>query len=352
MPGASVIDAGEVRRIVRDELASNVPVDENGIPSPDVTPVYRAPSRTEVEPKQQAFGEEQARHLMEVAIQRVIDAMPEPPPAPEPLRVVVVERRDGTRTEVQGDRHPLYSRLLRYVASGMHVYLYGAPGGGKSTAAHQAATDLGRQYGYLSLAPMTPESRLVGFLDAGGTYRETPFFKCYTQGGVFCLDEMDNANDAMLTALNGALENGKAAFPCGIEDRHPDFVVVATGNTAGYGGTRGHAGRRAMDAATRERFAYVPWTYDETFERKLALAVHPTCDVWINWVQAARKHCVQHHPDVVVSPRASIRGAQLLRDGAVETSMELAEAVVFKGLEASQVTRIVGACPLPALVQA
>jgi len=295
-----------------------------------------------------AASDAAVKRVVEDAIKRVIAAMPQEPEAPPHITINV---RDGEQREVEGERHPLFARLLRYVAGGSHVYLYGAPGGGKSTAARQAAEDLGRPFGYLSLAPMTPESRLVGFLDASGQYRSTPFYDCYTQGGVFCLDEMDNANDGVLTSINGALENGHAAFPCGIRERHKDFVMVATGNTAGYGGVRGHAGRRAFDAATRERFAYIPWTYDEGFEERLALAAHAEAGDWVRWVRAVRRHCAQHHPDVVVSPRASIRGAELLRDGAVETPSELAEAVLFKGLEEAQRTRILAAVPLPTVLE-
>jgi len=193
-------------------------------------------------------------------IQRDIDEVK------EVEHIVVLAKPGDVRVKIEGHRHPLFARLLRYCSAGTHVYLYGAPGGGKSTAARHAADALGRQYGYLSLAPMTPESRIMGYMDAQGVFRDTMFFKCYTEGGIFCIDEMDNANDALLTALNGALENDIASFPNGVFPAHKDFVLVATGNTAGYGGTRGHAGRRAFDAATRERFAYIPWVYDEPFE--------------------------------------------------------------------------------------
>jgi cobaltochelatase CobS len=319
-------DEAKVRSIVQEELL--------GLGAKPTTPQH--PPTPHVPPSNtSAVDEAKVQAIVNSAVAAL---------KPQVERTVIMQRTDGEQVQVEGYVHPLFPRLLRYLRSGVNVYLYGAPGGGKSHAAAQVATVLGRQYGYISLAPMTPESRIMGFL---GVYVSTPFYRCYTEGGVFCIDEMDNANDALLTALNGALENKRAAFPNGVFDRHKDFVLVATGNTAGYGGTRGHAGRRAFDAATRERFAYIRWTYNEDMERGIATALFPGIGPWIEWVRSARSYCATQFPDVVVSPRASIKGASLLADGAVESSEELADALVFRGLEEAQRTRILSACPLP-----
>ena len=242
-------------------------------------------------------------------------------------------------------QHECFARLLKRVMRRKHVYLYGGPGSGKSTAGFKVADALGLRHGYISLTAQTGESRLMGYMDATGNYIKTEFFTCYTQGGVFVIDEADNASANLLTSLNGALANGHAAFPCGNMPRHADFVCIATGNTCGWGANPMFPERRPMDAAFRERFAFIEWGYDETFEKSLALAFNPNASTWIKWVQSTRKYAASTYPKLMVTPRASIEGAQMLLDG--ETYPVIADELIFKGFDKDSVTRILAACPLP-----
>jgi len=113
----------------------------------------------------------------------------------------------------------------------VHVYLYGAPGGGKTTAAKLIAAALKTPLYALALNAATPEYRLTGYLDATGTYRTTGFRRGYENGGLVLLDEIDNASGNLLTSLNTALENGFLEFPDGTVLAHPEFHLIATGNT-------------------------------------------------------------------------------------------------------------------------
>lgn len=241
--------------------------------------------------------------------------------------------------------HKELETLMTAVATGDHAYLYGPPGSGKSTGAMHAAEALQRAYGYISLNPQTPESRLLGYMDANGVYRATIFFKLYTEGGVFCIDEMDNASAALLTTLNSLLENGKGAFPHGVFDRHPDFIVVATGNTTGRGGNKMFPERRAFDAAFAERFVFIFWGYDEVMERNVALATNGNAAAWVTWVQKVRAFAVQHDPQLVVSPRATFKIAKYLKT--TMKPLAIVEMVLFKGIEAQRKDRILSANPLP-----
>lgn len=260
---------------------------------------------------------------------------------------ITVARPDDTARDIDS-AHKDMPRLLYLLSKRLHAYLWGPPGGGKSHAAKQAAEALGLGYGYISLNPQTPESRLLGFIDATGTYRDTPFYRAYKHGGVFCIDELDNAHPALLNTLNGLLENGLAAFPCGMVERHVDFVLVGTGNTNGRGGNILYPERRALDSAFAERFVFVRWEYDTRLETALVKAVNPNAGAWLKWCRAVRKHTLAENIRVHVTPRASVRGAMLLADSGW-TIADIAEAQVFKGIGEDTVARLLEKNPLPAL---
>jgi hypothetical protein len=279
--------------------------------------------------------------LDENAVQSLIDKAIDA--ARVPVRIEVKNTDTGAVKQIERP-HQSIKTLLYFVGKRQHVYLYGPAGSGKSTAAHQVADALNLQFGYVSLNPQTPESRILGFIDAGGTYRETPFYRCYRDGGVFCIDEMDNASAALLTTLNSLLENGHGAFPNGIVPRHENFVLVATGNTNGRGANPMFPERRPFDVAFAERFTFMLWDYDTTLERDVTLAINPNAGAWLKWIGELRAYCGKHHPRVLVSPRASFKGAEYLKDSGLSPT-EIAEAVIFKGLDRDTVANILRAVP-------
>jgi len=107
--------------------------------------------------------------------------------------------------------------------------------------------------------------------NANGTDHRTPLWEAYEGGGVVLLDEVDNGNPNLLAALNSALSNGHCVFGSGtVVERHPDFRVVATANTAGLGPENGFIGRNGVDLATRDRFVTVQVPIDDMLEDALA----------------------------------------------------------------------------------
>lgn len=269
---------------------------------------------------------------------KVLEFMPRP-------FIIEVKSPDGKINQISHPHHQLKT-LLYIIQKRKHVYLWGGPGSGKSTATQQVATAMGLPFGYISLNPQTPDSRLLGFIDASGVYRETVFAKIYKNGGVFCIDEMDNASAGLLTTLNSLLENGHGAFPDGIHPRHPDFILVAAGNTAGKGASLAFPDRMPFDAAFAERFIYMNWEYDEVMERQVALAINSDAVEWVDFIQSLRKYCKETHPEIIVTPRATFHGASFLLDGVLDTK-EIAEAVIFKGLDPDTVKAVLKAVNLP-----
>lgn len=261
---------------------------------------------------------------------------------PTPIEIHNRDTGEVKRLEVT---HKLFTRVLYHVRKGHNLYLWGPAGSGKSKCAQQVADALDVAYGYISFNRMTPESRIMGFIDATGVFRDPEFYRIYTNGGVFCIDELDNGNPALLTSLNAALENGFAAFPCGTVKRHENFVLVCTGNTPGRGATAQYQ-RVKLDDATPERFIYIQFGYDETLERTISLARNPKATAWVAWVQSVRAYVVEHRIELIASPRASMYGADMLHDSGLEID-EIAESALFKGLDRDTVRKIVDACPYP-----
>lgn len=265
-------------------------------------------------------------------------------------RRVVIE--DKTRNvEVKLDSaHEMLPKLVALVNRRKHVLLWGDSGSGKSHTAAAIAEALGLPFYYVSLANQTPEYRLTGTMTANGEYSPTPFFHAYTKGGVFCIDEIDAANDNLLTSLNSALANGHASFPVvGQVARHPDFVCICTANTPALGASQTFTSRRPLDPATRDRFAFLRWDIDPKLERELTLARNPQAESWVAWIQAVRAYAKTNFPKLIVTMRAAIDGAELLQDSDVWTVSEIAEMVLFRGIDQDSVRKILGAHPLPTM---
>jgi MoxR-like ATPase len=266
-----------------------------------------------------------------------------------------VTRRDGVTVDA-GVQHNYFPRLLDLMTRGESIYIWGPPGTGKTQGAIEAAKALGLDYAVISMSPTSPASKLEGFLDAQGRFTNPDFYRLYTKGGVFVVDEMDNMSASAATTLNSALANGVASFPCGMVHRHQDFVFVGTGNTPGRGPTPQFPERRKLDTASLSRLRFLFWPPDLKLEVSLAVAHAGGKDAaatrWAEWVQGVREYLAR--PDcgigdpVYCDMRAIIAGAREIAAPADWVTIPgLAEDVVFKGLTADKVARILAAVPLP-----
>jgi hypothetical protein len=230
---------------------------------------------------------------------------------------------------------PLLIKLISVHGANGHrpnVYMHGPAGSGKSTAARQASEVLKLPYGYISLNPQTPDSRLLGYMHAGGEYVKSEFFQRYTEGGVFCIDEIDNAAASLVTTLNGLLENGHGAFPHGVFTRHKDFVCVCTANTIGRGGDINYPERRALDGAFLERFLFLAWEYDTDLTKAIVTGIlGGAAAEFMAWVNGEARDMQTRYPTLIVSPRAHIQGAVLEKMGLSRN--QIRPMVIARGLK-------------------
>jgi len=207
-------------------------------------------------------------------------------------------------------RHYVFPDVLTAVDQNIPVALIGPAGSGKSTICKQVADALKLKY-YLQNA-VSGAHELTGYMDAQGRYIPTSFRDAFEKGGLILVDEMDSSDPGALKWMNTALANGYAMFPDhpDVLYKHKDFRVIAAANTTGQGADRMYVGANQLDASTLDRFVFIDFQYDTKLELLVAGDIK-----WTEYVQRVRKAAMAENVRIVISPRASIYGAKLLKAG-------------------------------------
>lgn len=164
--------------------------------------------------------------------------------------------------------HDKFSTIKACIENNIPVYLAGPAGSGKNHTLEQIAKQLDLEFYFTN--SVQQEYKLTGFIDAGGKYHETEFYKAFVNGGIFFLDEMDASIPEVLVLLNAAIANKYFEFPNGKVNAHKNFRVVAAGNTMGNGADEMYTGRMVLDQATLDRFAVIEFDYCEKIEMALS----------------------------------------------------------------------------------
>ncbi|HYF97199.1 MAG TPA: AAA family ATPase [Patescibacteria group bacterium] len=254
-------------------------------------------------------------------------------------------------------QHQHFPLLLAAMRAGVPAMLHGEAGSGKSQAAINASSLLGLMFRSLSLSPTTSDTKFYGYQDAAGNYRPTGFREIYEDGGVFLFDELDNAHPSAATAINFALSNEQATFPDTTIELHKKARFVAAANTIGRGATAQYVGRAPIDAATRDRFAFIPWDIDEQLERAMVEKDFipdnqvdiseggiPEAKKWRELVVKYRNAFSESGIQQVCSPRATIYGVKLANAGVGMNWLK--ELCIYRGLpehDRAQIDRRVAA---------
>jgi MoxR-like ATPase len=225
-------------------------------------------------------------------------------------------------------QHEAFDHIFTLTKEKLNPLLVGPAGCGKTEMAIKIAEKMKLPFYYTGA--VQSEFQLKGFTDAQGRPVETPFIKAYRDGGLFLYDEIDGSDPQALVGLHAALENGILDTPAGQVKRNPNFYVIGAANTWGNGGTLDYVGRNHLDAATLDRFVPVPMDYDEQLERDLIERDYPAQKTWPLVVQQARAAARELGLRHVVSTRACVKGAKMLKAGIANG--EVVDAVLCKGL--------------------
>lgn len=249
--------------------------------------------------------------------------------APKKLEITVNSVPAG---KVNGLKHEMFEPVLKRVANNINVFLTGPAGSGKSHMCKQIADALSVKFYFQNAVTNTWD--ITGFVDAGGNYHESEFYKAFTSGGVFLLDEMDASSPDVLTVLNAALSNRMFPFPNNAEPakQHKDFHCICAGNTYGTGADMEYVGRNQLDAATLDRFDVVKMGYSSTIESSLIP------EKLLRFAEAWREGCKENHVKHICSTRCLIDMATLHLAGI--PAEEYLESRLIKNLNKTDLTSV------------
>jgi cobaltochelatase CobS len=248
---------------------------------------------------------------------------------------------NGEVRKLDGVQHVQFPSVLKVLQKKRNIFMVGSAGTGKTTIAEKAAEALGLEFSAQSFNSQSSKSDLVGFKTANGVYVGTEFRERFQNGGIFLMDEIDNANPNILGTLNAALANGFMAFPDGMVKRHSGFIAIAAGNTYGNGATAQYVGRNPIDGATKDRFVFMDILIDENIEDAMVASTGlevRKATKWTMVVRQCRKNVADFGLQVIVSPRATENGAHLLDAGF--TFREAIDMTVLKGAKPEQAEKI------------
>ena len=226
--------------------------------------------------------------------------------------------------------HSSFSKIIKVLGAAKrkekNIMLVGGAGGGKTHLVKQIAESLNLQFYPMSVGLQTTKSDLLGFINANGVYMPSVIRHAYENGGVLLLDEFDAAHAGVVTILNSLLANGHASFPDKVIEKHKDFVCICACNTYGRGANVDYVGRNRLDGATLDRFIVINVDYDENLESSLT-----DNERWFGVVQRIRQNIQDQGIKMIVSPRASMDGADLLDAGF--GIAEVVDMVILKGVD-------------------
>lgn len=251
--------------------------------------------------------------------------------------------------------HPVQAELEMMLELGLHPYLKGPAGSGKTHAVEQVAAKMGLDYVPMQFDGFTSPILIKGYMDAQGKFSATPVYEWLkSEGGILFIDEMDRGREDTLVCFNSLLANGYQMFANGeILRMGPNHKVVGAGNTAMKGSDGAYTSAKKQDASVLDRFVVIEWGYDTRLELSIAESIAGESGIkWAKWVQAVRVYMTR--PDSGIKTGELIAGMRVVAQGAkmlakVSPTKASEYTIWNKGVSAATRERILANVPLPIL---
>lgn len=244
--------------------------------------------------------------------------------------------------------HKQFQDVLSLLNSHEYVYLHGAPGAGKSHLGPQLAEALGVRFGYRALSEQTPEYVVTGFTNpVTSQYCESPFVDFWRNGGLWCMSELDLANDNLRSSLNTMLEQRIASLDCGMVPMNEKFYMYADGNTCGRGAHPAFPSRTAFDAAFAARFVFLEFQYDWPLAKHITLGLNKQAGPIVDWAERASNWALANAIQVVISPREVYKLAKLMVTTTLSDTILLDG--ILRGLDVASKEKLLTNYPFPSI---
>jgi MoxR-like ATPase len=224
----------------------------------------------------------------------------------------------------------ILKHLILSQSTGENLWFGGEKGTGKSETVRQFAAKTGRGYTRINFNKFTTSEDFIGSvgLENGDTvFKVGDFLRAFTTpASLILLDEITNADPAVLAVLNGFLESNSAVNYGGqVWRRAPDVLVFAADNTLTNGDESGrYAGTRTMNSALADRFA------------RLVAFKHMTIDVEIEAVvrhTGCRPAIAEHVLKAVHACRAKVESGDIVDAPSIRSVMAFVRSVAVLGVD-------------------
>lgn len=185
--------------------------------------------------------------------------------------------------------HDCFDDVLTILIYNDVPYLYGPSGSGKTyIIEEQISKILGLKVitnGYID-----HPQEILGYNNAGnGAYVPSNFYHAFVLGNIIFFDELDNSNSKSVPVLNKFLtgkKNDTYTFPGGLtQRRHPNFRIVAAGNTTGAGRTIEYSTRQKMDESVIQRI----WAVECGYQSDIEEVILKDYKAWFEFSQSFRQ---------------------------------------------------------------
>lgn len=243
--------------------------------------------------------------------------------------------------------HEKFDDVLAMIIENDCPYMYGPSGCGKTYMIEEQLAKL------LAMEIITNgyilyEQDVIGYNNAGnGGFVKTNFYRAYRGGKLLFFDELDNSNSNATTILNAFLKrsgNTSYAFPNGENiPRHPNFRIIAAGNTKGTGKTVAHNTRQKMDESVMQRVTPIAIGYDNRIEERI-LKDYPG---WFEFAVLFRKAVEKCTPNGKADGPNSIgtfttRDAEAIRDYKDDGAFDDAKLIDYQIIENKDIDYVEG----------
>ena len=218
-------------------------------------------------------------------------------------RFAVVMKEKKRRMAAGELFHKMFDDVITAVMEEVNPYLIGPSGCGKTYMVKQIGEILNVELS--DIGYINEEYDILGYVTAMGEYSESNFYWLYKYGGIAFCDELDNGNGKATVKLNSFLSNQEHAnycFPGGERvDKHPNFRVIAAGNTDGTGADANYNTRERIEESVLQRMIPIYVDYDNRVEKEI-LRKYP------NWYEfcCAFREATDHWEEVCGIPAQGI----------------------------------------------